>query len=261
MRGLTRDSVVELVDRKMLWVFGALTVIGLMMVFSLSAIDIEMYGQGVDVGEINEALGNPVLKAFNMFMYVMVFLVVLATAGLIPSMLVKGRAEYYLSKPVSRSSLFFNKVAAIWLVYGALMSLCFLVVYIVATFLLDAFHWGFLIIIVSNLLQFFIWLSVVAFIGIFTGSAAISIMTAFGLWLIQLLLIWVRSLQSVVDIKAAGQVADVLYYILPKTIEISDATVGYIQGAAVDWMPVYSSLIFAVALLYLAAEMFQRKDY
>ena len=126
----------------------------MLTVFGLNAVDVELYGQGVDVGEMNEIMGDPILSGLNMFMYVSVFLVVMATAGLIPSMLIKGRAEYYLSKPISRVSLLLNKIAAIMIVYGALMTLCFVIVFVATGFTIGSFEWGAVIIIVSNLLQF-----------------------------------------------------------------------------------------------------------
>lgn len=261
MRGILADTVVELFDRKVLYIFGAVTVIGLLSIIGSASLDIHMMGEGIDLEEMNQALGNPVLMGLNMFMHLLVFLAAMATAGLIPGMLIRGRADFYLSKPVSRASLLLGKVFSIWLVYGAVMVVCVLIEFLTAGLMLDAFSWGIAYIIVINLLAFFVWLSVTCFAGIATGSAGMAIMAAFLMWLAQRILTLHDALKQLVDSPVAIYVVDTVYYIFPKTSQICDLTDQVVSGAAHSWMPLYSSLIFAAALLFVTVVIFNRKSY
>lgn len=261
MRGILADTVAELFDRKVLYIFGAMTVIGLLSIVGSASLNIQMMGEGINLQEMNSALGNPVLKGINTFMYLLVFMAAMATAGLIPGMLVRGRADFYLSKPVSRASLLLGKVFSIWLVYGTVMMVCVLIEFLAAGLMLDAFAWGIAQIIAINLLAFLIWLSITCFAGIATGSSGMAIMAAFLMWLVQRVLTLHDALKQLVDSPAATYAVDTLYYIFPKTSQICDLTDQVVDGAAHSWMPLYSSLIFAVALFFVTIVIFNRKSY
>ncbi len=261
MRGVIRDSLVELIDRKMLWLFGILTLIGVLIILGANSVDVEFYGQGVDIDEVNQAMGNPALMGFNFFVYVMTFLVVMATAGLIPNMLVKGRAEYFLSKPVSRTRLLLSKVLGVWIVYGAMISVVALLNLLAAQIATDILQWSVVYVFVVNLLALLVWLSITAFVGVVSGSSAMAIMVAFLVWVIQKILVFHEEIGSFVKSQAVGHVIDTLYYIFPKTIEMSDLADTLISGRSGEWMPVWSSLIFAAVLLYAATLVFKSKDY
>jgi ABC-type transport system involved in multi-copper enzyme maturation permease subunit len=242
-------------------VFGAITVLGLLAVFGSNAVEMRIYGQGIDLAEANEAMGNPMLMGFNVFMYILVFMVVMATAGLIPGMLIKGRAEFYLSKPISRTKLLLNKVLGVWVVYSGMITVCVLINFVAAGILAGALDWAILYIIAINLLAFLVWLGITTFVGILSGSGAVSIMVAFLVWLAQRVLSFHGEIKAFVDSEVVGQTVDLLYYIFPKTIEMFDLADRLAFGRHVDWMPVWSSLIFTVALLYFSTLVFKRRDY
>ena len=258
MRWILTDTVAELFDRKVLYIFGAMTLIGLLSIVGSASLDLKIQ---INLQEMNSALGNPVLKGINTFMYLLVFMAAMATAGLIPSMLIRGRADYYLSKPISRASLLLGKVLSIWLVYGTVMVVCVLIQFVAAGLMLDAFAWGIAQIIAINLLAFLIWLSITCFAGIATGSSGMAIMAAFLMWLVQRVLTLHDTLKQFVDSPAVTYAADTLYYVFPKTSQICDLTDQVISGAAHSWMPLYSSLIFAVALFFITIVIFNRKSY
>jgi ABC-type transport system involved in multi-copper enzyme maturation permease subunit len=194
-------------------------------------------------------------------MYILVFLSVMATAGLIPDMLARGRADFYLSKPLSRARLLLTKVFGIWIVYGCLMVASFMVNYFLSSALNGIFDLRFLYIVIMNLIAFLIWLSVTAFAAILTHSTAISIMAAFLVWIAQWVLQYHDFVKEITDSKVFIYIVDALYYIFPKASELSSLTSSVIFDHVESWLPLYSSLIFAVALMAVTVVIFNRKSY
>jgi len=261
MRGMIRDCMNELIDRKIIYVFAVITLVGLVGTIGSLLLEIQIQGRSFGADDMNRAFGNPMLHGYNTYMYLLVFLSVMATAGLIPGMLARGRADYYLSKPVSRTWILLNKVFSIWVVYSGIMVATFLVNYIISAALYGTFSLAILYIIAINLLAFMIWLSVTAFAGVLTGSSAFTIMAAFVVWMAQKILAYHDFPKQFIDSKVAIYVIDALYYIFPKTGEISDLTGELATSGSASWMPLYSSLIFAAVLMFITIAIFRRKDY
>ena len=70
---------------------------------------------------------------------------------------------------------------------------------------------------------------------------------------------WIKALA---DSKPINYVVDTLYYIIPKTGEISSMSVSITTGKVIrDWMPLYSSLLFALVMIYITVYIFKRKNY
>ncbi len=261
MRGILTDCIAEMVDRKVLWIYAVVTGIGILSVVVSRSIELQFQTEGMDLQQMNEMLGNPLMKGYNSFMYFLVFLSVLATAGLVPNMLARGRADFYLSKPLSRKALLLNKVFAVWVVYGAIMVFVMLIEFVAGGLVYGMYDSGIVYIILTNLLAFFIWLSVTAFAGVVSGSSAMSMMAAFLVWVLQKILAFHNGIKELIDAPIVEKIIDGLYYIVPKTGEISDLADSLVGGNSVDWMPLYSSLAFAAVLLYVTIYLFNRKDY
>jgi len=169
VRGLVRDIFDEMVHRRILFVFGAITFFAVLTAIGTSQIEFQLDITTVGMSDLNRALGNPILRACDTYMSVLVFLVVMATAGLVPTMFVKGRADYYLSKPVSRTHLLLARSFGIWLVYGAMVTASLLICYFTACLSFGNFDFRIIYVIIVNLLMLFIWLSVTVTAGILTG--------------------------------------------------------------------------------------------
>lgn len=252
-------------SRKIFWVFAVITVLAVVVIIlsgNISISDGSFQEAEVDIKDINEMIGNPIIRVFASFVSFLVILVVLATAGLIPNMFIRGRAEYFLSKPVSRTGLLLNKFFGIWFSYGVLVVVCgaigYCAMYLVHGVAADNLIWVF----VLNLVSLFIWLSVTSFAGIVFGSTTMAIVTAALIWFTQWLLQWHEYYKEVISSKAITGTIDVLYYIIPKTGELSDLTVQLALGRNVDnWLPLYGSLIFAIVLLGATLAIFNRKNY
>ncbi len=262
MRGLIYDTWVEMVQRRLIWIYAAVTVIAILLIMASKSMSIKI--------EVNDDPNDPAsalveqgaVGSLDAYCSFLVFLTILGTAGLIPSMLERGRAEYYLSKPISRTSLFLYKFASIWSVYGATIVVGGLVTFAIFFMAWRYFDAGLVYIFALNLVSLFIWLSVTAFAGILTGSYAVSIMVAFAMWIAQSLLRYHDMLGQVIQNKLVTGAVSGLYYILPKTSELSDMTTKVALGQPVEsWLPLWSSLIFAAGLLAVTIALFNRKDY
>lgn len=265
MRGLLGDAVGELLSRKVLFLFGFVTLVMILAVFVTGEIGVDIKVQGGEDFEVEQLIGplGPwIAQVFSKVMTIFVFLAVLATVGLIPVSLEKGRAEFYLSRPVSRSRLLFGKLFSIWLVYGTVIIVCGLIIYGFTSVIHGVLDGKIVYLFLVYWLNFLIWLSIVGLAGILFGSAAWSMMAAFVVWIAQWLLSYHEGISQIVRSKLVNNLIEVLYYAVPKTGEIGDIAVSLSIGRTVDsWMPLWSSLLFAAVMLYLAAWVFKRRDY
>ncbi|MFZ5981528.1 MAG: ABC transporter permease [Candidatus Zixiibacteriota bacterium] len=265
MRGITRDCIVEMFDRKLIYVFAIVTVLALFIVLMTASFDTEIHVQtsgNMDMEEVNDMLGNPAMNGFSFFLFVLVFLAVLGTAGLMPSMLERGRADYYLSKPISRTSLFFSKFFGIFVVYGGVITLCGLIVYLAMGFMYNFFAAGVIYIILFALLNLFIWMSVTSFSGVVFGSNAIAIMSAFIVWVLQFLLDKREFMQELLRSKTFNYVTDSIYYIIPKTGALDNLALRLAVDRVIrDWVPLYSSVLFALVVIFATVTIFRKKNY
>lgn len=265
MRGLTRDTLIEMRDRKLFWLFIVVTAIAVLAVVALRG-SVESMRIEDAPPEVRDAFGtiaNQIVVGWtSTFLSLLVFFTVLGTAGLIPSMLSRGRAEFYMSKPISRSKLLLGKLFGIWAVYGAMIVLGGLLIISLIASLYDMFLPGVYFVLLESLVALFVWLSITGLVGVATGSSALAITTTFGVWLAQFGLQYREHLYQLTDSKAVQVALDTLYYILPKHSQYGDLFVSLSVGKPVaDWMPLWSSLLFALVLYAAALWTFRRKDY
>ncbi len=263
MRGLIRDGIVELFDRKVIYVFGVVSLIAVGIIGLLRSAEVRFEGQiGMNGNSMTEMFSDQVLGGQNQFMSILVFLAVMAAAGLIPNMLVKGRADFYLSKPLSRSALLLRKLISIWIVYGGVVITCGLIGVLAFALFNSFFSWGVLWIFLFKMLGLLIWLSIVVFAGVLTGSTSVSIMSAFFVYVLQWILEWREMMIEFLDSQVVTFSLNLVYYILPKSDELSDITMSLIQQKAIlSWMPLWSSILFAVGLIYITMLLFKHRDY
>ena len=103
MRGITRDTVVELFDRKVIYIYAVVTVVALLILMLMRLAETKLGGEfniaTEDMGQLSALLGEPLVHMLAGFMSFLVFLTVIATARLAPHMFLKGRADDYRSKP------------------------------------------------------------------------------------------------------------------------------------------------------------------
>jgi len=261
MRGLLADTLSEALERKIVWVFLILTVLGVLMILGARASEINIQGENIDLSDLDGMFGNPVLRMLNFFTHILVFFAVLATAGLVPTMFIKGRADYYLSKPISRSRLLISRVMAIWIVYGAMIVCAVLVQALTVWLAFGHLETGVSAVLGIHLLAFVIWLSITTLVGIVGGSSSLSLIAVFVVWLTQKLLSLHEYVEQLVDSQFVINTVKALYYILPKSDDIYDMVVPIASGDPGSWMPLYTSLLLATAALVSATAVFRQKNY
>ncbi len=263
MRGLIHDTFIEMIDRKIIWMYAVVTLIALVIILSASSFssNLEINGQ-MQNNPFEDLIDTAAVKGIGSHIGFMIFLAIFATAGLLPNMLIRGRAEYYLSKPLSRTSLYLNKYLSIWIVYGGMTIVCGLTSYL-ALYLFHGFSSTTVFYLFAfSLVEFIVWLSITLFAGIVFGSTALSMMTAFLVYILQTILKYYGTFNEIVDSKIMENISVGLYYIFPKMDEMSDIAETLALGNHVDdWMPLWSTLLFSVVVIWATIFIFNRKDY
>jgi ABC-type transport system involved in multi-copper enzyme maturation permease subunit len=265
MRGITRDCFVEMMTRKVKWLYAVVTVIMVGSIIIVSQVRVyEDPGSLQELGArtFDQFRGEALIRVLDWFMYFLVILTGLITAGKFPTMLIPGRAEFYLSKPLSRSSLYINRMLGIFITYGGMVVACGLVGYLALYAVSSYWSDGIFYMLVLHLVGLFVWLSIITFGGVVFGSTSAAILTAVLIWFAQLALRGRELVTSFTDSTAVSTALDVLYYIVPKTGELSALTtrVALLEPVR-NWLPLWSSVLFALALVVSTTVIFNRKNY
>lgn len=259
------DTLSELLSRKVLYLFAFVTLLMLGLVYLTGEIGGDITGPSGSEVQMEALLGPMapwIAEVFSRVMTVLMFLAVLASVGLIPAAMEKGRAEFYLCRPISRATYLVGKLASIWIIYGAVALLSGMITYGVTAAVHGIFDGRIVLLFAVYWIDFAIWLCIVGFAGVISGSTVWAMTAAFGIWIAQWLLSFHEGIASLISSKIIGNLIELLYYIVPKTGEIGGVAVSLAIGqGSTDWMPLWSSLLFAAALLLLALWAFRRHDY
>ncbi len=265
MKGILKDTMREMIDRKTIHILGVVTIVAILFIVASSFIqtggninfDVQM-----DVDDINETLGNPIMRGYGLFITILIFLVVMASAGVFPNMFIKGRADFFLSKPLTRMQLFSLKFVSIWLTYGILVFVSAFVVYLVIYLTHGIFDTNVFYLLLMNMVSLFIWLAITSFGGIVLNSTGMAMMSAFLAWVIQRVLSFHEEINMLIDSQPINFIVTALYHVFPKTGEIDDLTMDLTLNHNISsWLPVYTSLVFIIVLLTLTVYLFKRKNY
>ncbi|MBD3332285.1 ABC transporter permease subunit [candidate division GN15 bacterium] len=267
MIAMIRDTWGEFRGRRMTFLFSFLTALAVLAVIGSLTIDFEVTIEG-DPGMMAGAQ-RAMEHGFSTFVLLLVFVSVMSTAGLFPRMLRRGTADYYLSRPVSRASLYLNKLLAIEVVYGGAIVVCAAALYMTLWITYGLVAPALLWVLAGGLLSLLVWLSFTVFVGIQTGSVGMTISATFVLWIVQTLLSgwyneWREGLADFLNSQLAVGLLDTLYYILPKMSDMYEVfeRLGIADTTAnMNWLAVWSTLLFMVALMWVTVALFQRRDY
>ncbi|KAA3634950.1 MAG: hypothetical protein DWP97_05890 [Calditrichaeota bacterium] len=269
MNGLLRDTIVELFDRKVIWVYLVITLIALIfLVFSANVkFNMGEIGQSdsVELKDLGFDLASWLLQFISSFYFFLTFITVLLTAGIIPNMFIKGRADFYLSKPISRGALIIKKFISVLVVYGSLILSTGLLVYITGILIHGGFSTHIFTLMLFTLGSYFIWLSISFFFGLFFGKSVGTIVSIGIVWFCQYLLsIYYtnKEIAGLIDAEITKKILNTLYYIFPKTGDFIDYGDALVSGTVPDnFFVVYSTLLFALFILFLSVTYFKKKNY
>jgi hypothetical protein len=259
MRGLTRDTINEVADRKIVWVFGALVLLSILITLGVGASNIRIQMGQSEEGAMTAAMIP--LKMFYGFMSILVFVAVMVAAASIPSMLGRGRSDFYLSKPVSRNTLFLGKLIGMMTAYGTLVLISGVIIYLVIAASLHDFDTGAGYILLYALVELAVWLIVITWAGLFSGSTTVAIVTAFVVWILQTLLDKRQLLEMMLNSRALGTVLDIAYWVVPKTSQLGQDGVCLATGQPVtNWWALPATLGFALVTLIVSLGIFAKKE-
>ena len=185
MRGIFRDTVAELIDRKFVWAFGIITLfsVGLAVLGAQQLAEFSVNSEEMGLGE--DLMKEALVRGTVNYVYFMLFIAVMASAGLIPRMLDRGRADFYLSKPMSRTSLLLTKFLTVWLVYSAVVILCSVLVYLATAIPGEGVDPSILYAFLFVPIMMAIWLSIVVAAGVLFNSTPLAMLIAFVIWVVQ----------------------------------------------------------------------------
>jgi len=262
MNGLLRDTLAEMVSRKIFVLFVIVTMVLLLAVWGTWEVRLNISGDQGFSDAASGAAASLVAEAFAKVMSVLVFFAVFATAGLLPRSLERGRAEFFLSKPLSRAQLLTARLVSIWLVYGLMVVACGMIVYVVMVMAHGGFDPAMIYLFAMTLVEYGVWVSIVGLAGILFGSSSWAMIIAFSVWVAQLLLASHDTFRNLLTNQVILYTIDTLYYLVPKTSQMRDLAVNLAVGQPVEsWLPLWSSVVVAAILYYCAISVFARRDY
>jgi ABC-type transport system involved in multi-copper enzyme maturation permease subunit len=232
-----------------------------------------LFGQSVDMGDQRVEIDKIVLgfeSGFSAFLYLVgIFLALFATAHLVPRLQEKGTVDLYLSRPVGRTRLLLARYTGGLLLAAANVAYLIGAMWLIVVWKTRVVHPRFLL---SGAVILFTIATLMAFaflIGVVTSSTAVSLMGTFAVFFFAAILSSHNRISAAVSTETAARIVDGLYWALPKTAELGQATVALVAGAEapdritqMNHLAVFgSTALFGVAALSLASWLFSRKDF
>lgn len=256
------DSLLEIRDRKIFYLYWAVTLILVLVILFLPNFSID--GQNLfDEGMIPpEMIERGVAQFFDGFFGFMIFLMVFGSAGLMPAFLKKGRIELTLSKPIDRYRLLLIKFASVFIIMCAILASTMTLIWAVLSLRIDSTSWYFFLGLLFSFLQFFTVYSIVFIIGITTNSGAAAIMGYFIIRVGTDLLSGREVVYQFLGDSIWKTVLDTAYHILPKIGELANNYVPLMMGEGmVNDYAVYSTVGISLVLILITLLVFSRRDY
>lgn len=257
MRGIFAETIVEFFDRRQHWLLLFVSLVAMSIIYMAVSEKIELVENDITTQSV---LVQSAVNSFSIFMTVISALAVASIVFLIPRIAQKGRVEFYLSKPITTSTLFYGKLISIGFIYGIFILFCGAMVAGELVFLkvigiADSFY-----VVLIGFAVFFVWFSVTSFVGFVTRSVSMSFAAFAIIWVAQLFL-KNRASWSGEQI-VIKYVSDVFYYILPKSSEMSAISVQLASGGLpANYLPVFTSMVLAGILIYASSIAFTRRDF
>src|SRR3984957_3124214 len=253
---LVRDTFREAFARKIFWgFFGCSTAVILFFLF-LMKIDvvegamatISLFGKESRAQDVTNVV-RTVQGALAAFLYGFgLFLAVFASSGLIPTIFEPGRIELLLSKPVGRHHILLGRYLGNVLVIAFNMLYLVVSVWLILGIKTDIWTYQFLYSTGLTIFVFAVLLTIVVLIAILWESAVLATMVTFGVMIIGLIVAQKSLLERLLTSEWSRNVVRVLYYALPKVMDLGNIGRKLTMGIPVeDWMPLWSTALFGIA--------------
>ncbi len=197
-----------------------------------------------------------------------VLLAIFLTGSIVPRTLNPGWVDLLIAQPTPRPALILGRTL------GAVAVIALSVVYLfggswaILTYKTGFGNAGFLLAGALILFTFLAHFAGMVLVGVVTRSGPVSILAGFGLWIVGHVLYplhrfdgWSTALPAGWRRSAAHATAEGLYWLLPKTPELTASTIAATRMEAFAWTPVLASLPFILICLLSACWWFARQDY
>lgn len=267
---LVRDTFREALARKIFWgFFGCSTALILFFLFIMkidvvegAMATISLFGK-TSTGQDVTRLVRQVHGGIAAFLYTAgMFLAVFASTGLIASIFEPGRIELLLSKPVARHHILLGRYLGNLLVIASNVFYLVFAIWLIFGFKTGVWTHGFLWSSVLTIFVFSVLLTVVLLIGVLWESAVLASMVTFALMILSPILAQQRTLDRLLTSQWSRDVVHVLYYMFPKVFDLGRISRALVLGDPIgDWMPVWTSALFGLAVLGMGLYAFGRRDY
>lgn len=190
-----------------------------------------------------------------------ILLALFATGGLVASLVERGQVDVVLTKPLSRASVLAARLGGVWLVMLALVVYLFGAVWLTMSVKSGLWNPQFLLAIGVVFGMFVVVYGVVALVGVWSGSAPLSLIVTLGVLFASLVLA-IPGLPDQIDRTWRPLVVGA-YHVLPKFGSVGAQLVPQLAtgGAVGSLYPFLSSLAFGAVCYAAAFAIFARKDY
>jgi ABC-type transport system involved in multi-copper enzyme maturation permease subunit len=267
---LVRDTFREAFARKIFWGFAGCSTALILFFLFIMKIDVvegavatvSLFGKTSDTQDVGR-LVREVHGGLAAFLFTAgMFLSVFASAGLIPTVFEPGRIELLLSKPVARHHILLGRYLGNLLVVAANIFYLVIAVWLIFGVKTGVWTFGFLWSSLLTVFVFGVLLTVVLLIGVLWESAVVATMVTFGILLLSPILAQKHTIERLLTSEWSRNVVRGLYYVLPKVFDLGSMARQIVLGVPItSWMPVWSSLLFGVAVLGCGLFAFSRRNY
>lgn len=190
------------------------------------------------------------------------------TGNIIPRTLQTGWVDLLASQPTARWTLVLGR--SLGAIAVVTMSLAYLFggSWTILTWKTGFGNAGFLLAGLIILFSFACCYAGMVLVGVITRSSPVSIIAGVGIWFLGLIAHplhlyeeWTTAFRLGWPRTLANGIAELMYWTLPKTAEMTDRAAQATRLQSVDLTPLWTSLPFAVVCLALACWWFSRQDY
>jgi len=195
-------------------------------------------------------------------------LALFVTGNIVPLTLQTGWVDLLASQPLARSVLIVGRALGAVAVVAVTFAYLFGGSWSVLTWKTGFGNAGFLLAGLVILFTFMCCYSGMVLVGVLTRNSPISIIAGVGTWFLGLVLYplhtydqWTTAFRLGWQRSLASGIAETLYWILPKSLELTENATRATKAEALTWTPFLASMPFAIGCIALACWWFSRQDY
>lgn len=190
-----------------------------------------------------------------------ILLSLFAASGLFTDLQLPGRVELLLSKPVSRLHILFGHVLGVWTAVASLTLYLLGGTWLIMSLKSGVWNGRFLLSILLVIVMFGVMYGAVVLLSIWTQSTALTLIVAYGLIFVSLVLAGQHEIAPQLGPVGAPLFWG-LYHLFPNFAEVTWIVTALAKNDPVDsWYPLTSSLLFGGTMYGLTGYFFMQRDF